>query len=160
MSKNLMDTEIGGENTQYEGSHTFVEPHDKQAGQLGGMSSVPIHIIIFLLSIRILSSHASSAFTYLDPDATTGTKLQDQVHKSASTGPNSQGVTPAEKLRYGQSIQEGGGGAGRTDASGQASSEGGFGGTEKLEADAGGSAQQRRAQGYGKETDMDQNIGA
>jgi hypothetical protein len=36
MSKNLMDTEPGGEQTQYEGVHTFVEPHNKQAGQLGG----------------------------------------------------------------------------------------------------------------------------
>lgn len=36
MSDNLMDTEKGGEQTQYEGVHTFVEPHAKQAGQLGG----------------------------------------------------------------------------------------------------------------------------
>jgi hypothetical protein len=36
MSDQLMDTEPGGEQTQYEGVHTFVEPHAKQAGQLGG----------------------------------------------------------------------------------------------------------------------------
>jgi hypothetical protein len=38
MSDKLMDTEPGGERqNQYEGVHTFVEPHAKQAGQLGGM---------------------------------------------------------------------------------------------------------------------------
>jgi hypothetical protein len=36
MSDKLMDTEPGGEQTQYEGIHTFVEPHNKQAGQFGG----------------------------------------------------------------------------------------------------------------------------
>ena len=33
----MMDTERGGEQTQYEGVKTFVEPHKKQSGQLGGM---------------------------------------------------------------------------------------------------------------------------
>jgi hypothetical protein len=37
-----MDTEPGGEQTQYEGVHTFVEPHAKQTGQLGGTSISPI----------------------------------------------------------------------------------------------------------------------
>lgn len=37
MSDKLMDTEPGGEQTQYEGAHTFVQPHAKQAGRLGGM---------------------------------------------------------------------------------------------------------------------------
>ena len=40
MSDKLMDTEPGGERqNQYEGVHTFVEPHAKEAGQLGGMTS-------------------------------------------------------------------------------------------------------------------------
>ncbi|KAF1977988.1 hypothetical protein BU23DRAFT_499002 [Bimuria novae-zelandiae CBS 107.79] len=128
MSKNLMDTEPGGQSGQYEGNLGYVEPHNKQAGQLG--------------------------------DPSTGTQPSDQAHKSASTGPNSQGVTPAEMLRYGQAIQESGGGAGRTDASGQASSEGGFGGTEKLEGGEEDAAARRRAQGYGGKVDMDRTIGA
>ncbi len=37
MSKNLMDTEPGGEQTQYEGAHNFIDGTDKQGGQLGGM---------------------------------------------------------------------------------------------------------------------------
>lgn len=41
MSGKLMDTEPGGEQTQYEGTHTFVEPHAKQTGQLGGMLPLP-----------------------------------------------------------------------------------------------------------------------
>ena len=38
MSSNLMDTEIGGEQTQYEAEYSDVKPHAKEAGQLGGMS--------------------------------------------------------------------------------------------------------------------------
>jgi hypothetical protein len=45
MSDKLMDTEPGGEQTQYEGVHTFVEPHSKQAGQMGGKNS-PIPLIL------------------------------------------------------------------------------------------------------------------
>ncbi|KAK7192515.1 hypothetical protein DPSP01_008819 [Paraphaeosphaeria sporulosa] len=105
---------------------------------------------------------------YMDPVAklsgqlgavSKGTQLADKVHESKSTGPNSQGVTPAEKMRYGQTIQESGGGGGKTTAKGHASSEGRFGGTERsdeLEDDA---AQQRRVQGYGGDKDMDRNIG-
>lgn len=38
MSSNtkLMDTERGGESTQYESIKTVTEPSDKQSGQLGG----------------------------------------------------------------------------------------------------------------------------
>jgi hypothetical protein len=39
MSDKLMDTEPGGEQTQYEGIHTFIEPHAKQGGQLEGTHS-------------------------------------------------------------------------------------------------------------------------
>ncbi|ODM16111.1 hypothetical protein SI65_08545 [Aspergillus cristatus] len=31
----LLDIEPGGENTQYESTHTFVDPPEKQTGQLG-----------------------------------------------------------------------------------------------------------------------------
>ena len=38
-----MDTAPGGENqNQYEDVHTFIEPHAKQAGQLGGMAFAPL----------------------------------------------------------------------------------------------------------------------
>lgn len=36
MSSNMMDTEKGGESTQYESIHTVTKPHSKQSGQLGG----------------------------------------------------------------------------------------------------------------------------
>lgn len=85
--------------------------------------------------------------------------MADKVHESKSTGPNSQGVTPAEKIRYGQTIQESGGGGGKTSAEGHASSAGGFGGTERSDEVEGDAAQQRRAQGYGGEKEMDANIG-
>ncbi|KAI1579953.1 hypothetical protein PtrEW13061_010114 [Pyrenophora tritici-repentis] len=75
MSDKLMDTEPGGERqNQYEGVHTFVEPHSKQAGQFG--------------------------------DPSTGTSTDTKT--SDPGAPNTHGITPADKIRYGQSIQEGG----------------------------------------------------
>lgn len=47
MSSNLMDTEKGGEQTQYEAEHTDMLPHKQEAGQLGGAHTSPspsIHI--------------------------------------------------------------------------------------------------------------------
>ncbi|PSN69137.1 hypothetical protein BS50DRAFT_572303 [Corynespora cassiicola Philippines] len=126
MSKNLMDTEPGGEQTQYEGIHTFVKPHSKQAGQLG--------------------------------DPATGTTTE--LNKAASNAPNTQGVTPAEKMRYGQAISEGGVGGKTTEATGEAATAGGFGGTDALEEQGEGFAKQRSEQGYGGERDMRRDVGA
>lgn len=105
------------------------------------------------------SGTGSNANTVIT-DPATGTQTHDLTPKSASTGPNSQGVTPAEKMRYGQSIQESGGGAGRTDTSGQANNEGSIGRVERLGEDGEGAAQQRKEQGYGGDKDMDRIIGA
>lgn len=41
----LMDTEPGGENTQYEGSNTFTQSHAKEGGQFNGDSL--LHAITF-----------------------------------------------------------------------------------------------------------------
>ncbi|KAF1963212.1 hypothetical protein CC80DRAFT_542355 [Byssothecium circinans] len=125
MTSNLMSTEPGGEQTQYERDDSDVQPHAKQAGQLG------------------------------DPTAGTTTNS----HKSASNAPNTQGVTPAAKIRYGQSIQEGGMGGKTGTVAGEAT-QGGFGGTEALKEQGGSVAQERREQGYGGSKDMDRNIGA
>ncbi|KAF2655265.1 hypothetical protein K491DRAFT_431912 [Lophiostoma macrostomum CBS 122681] len=127
----LMDTEPGGEQTQYEGEHTHVEPHANEAGQLG--------------------------------DPSTHTTTSDSQAPRASNTPNTQGVTPAEKIRYGQSIQEGGMGGQTTSSTGEAKTEGGFGGTGKLGQDGeeeDEAAKSRREQGYGGEGDMDRGIGA
>lgn len=48
---------------------------------------------------------------------------------------------------------------GKTNASGQANSEGGFGGTEAMDEDE-DAAKSRREQGYSGNKDMDRNIGA
>jgi hypothetical protein len=40
MSSGLMDTEKGGEQTQYEAEHTDVYPHKQEAGQLGGTAPI------------------------------------------------------------------------------------------------------------------------
>ncbi|KAH7392605.1 hypothetical protein BKA66DRAFT_411963 [Pyrenochaeta sp. MPI-SDFR-AT-0127] len=126
MSNKLMNTEKGGEQTQYEGVHTFVEPHAKQAGQFGGSSS-----------------------------ATTSTQ-----HKFNPNEPNTQGITNAEKIRYGQSIQEGGMGGKTTSSTGEANAEGGFGGTAAVNEQDDSFSKERREQGYGGGRDMDRNIGA
>ncbi|KAF2848848.1 hypothetical protein T440DRAFT_469918 [Plenodomus tracheiphilus IPT5] len=126
MSSNLMDTEPGGEQTQYEGVHTFVEPHAKQAGQLGNPS-----------------------------EGTT-----EAPDKRATDEPNTQGITKADKIRYGQSIQEGGVGGKTTSSTGEAHQEGGYGGTKAVDDDDDSAAKQRRQQGYGGGKEMDRNIGA
>lgn len=46
-NKNLMDTEPGGEQTQYEGQNTFVQGHSKEEGQFNGSffsSQFHIHV--------------------------------------------------------------------------------------------------------------------
>jgi hypothetical protein len=142
MSDKLMDTEPGGEQTQYEGVHTFVDPHNKQAGQLGGMQPFP------QLIVRSLNP----------ADPSTGTSTQPP--KAPVDEPNTQGVTKADKIRYGQSIQEGGMGGKTTSSTGEANSEGGFGGTKAISEDTDGFRKERREQGYGGGKDMDRNIGA
>ncbi|EOA91072.1 hypothetical protein ACJQWK_11336 [Exserohilum turcicum] len=126
MSNKLMDTEAGGEQTQYEGIHTYVEPHDKKYGQFSDSSEGT-------------SVHTKTA----DPGA-----------------PNTHGITPADKIRYGQSIQEGGMGGKTTSSSGETKAETGFGGTAALSDDNESAAKQRREQGYGGSKDMDRTIGA
>ncbi|KAF2131047.1 hypothetical protein P153DRAFT_287449 [Dothidotthia symphoricarpi CBS 119687] len=161
MSSNLMDTSPGGEQTQYESVHTFVDPHAKQAGQLGGTQPLPPSLPSSLLHpIRPNPSHPNHEYaTNLPtPDPAQGTDSPTSLPKHKTNEPNTQGVTPADKIRYGQSIQEGGMG-GKTNASGEASQDGGFGGTEAKGGDEEGAAKARREQGYGGESEMDTTIG-
>tara|TARA_R110002003_G_scaffold9_41_gene781 strand:+ start:33569 stop:33769 length:201 start_codon:yes stop_codon:yes gene_type:complete len=53
---------------------------------------------------------------FIDPATGTATSQP----KSATDEPNTQGVTKADKIRYGQSIQEGGMGGKTTSSSGEA----------------------------------------
>jgi hypothetical protein len=92
------------------------------------------------------------------PDPATGTSTQPP--KAPVDEPNTQGVSKADKIRYGQSIQEGGMGGKTTSSSGEANAEGGFGGTKALDEQDESAAKERREQGYGGEKDMDRNIGA
>jgi hypothetical protein len=154
MSDKLMDTEAGGEQTQYEGIHTYVEPHDKQYGQLSSMFNN------LLMSCTLLFSVPDSIPLTCIPSA--GSSEGTSVNaKTADPGaPNTHGITPADKIRYGQSIQEGGMGGKTTTSSGEAKADTGFGGTEALGDDDDSAAKQRREQGYGGSKDMDRNIGA
>jgi hypothetical protein len=49
---------------------------------------------------------------------------------------------------------------GKTNASGEANQEGGFGGTKRVDEKGESAAKERRKQGYGGERDMDKSIGA
>ncbi|KAF3048094.1 hypothetical protein E8E12_010251 [Didymella heteroderae] len=121
MSSGLMDTEKGGEQTQYEGEHTDMLPHKQEAGQLG--------------------ASAVQGGSTVQPTSTDTSKTNE---------PNTQGITPADKIRYGQSIQEGGMGGKTNTVTGEA---------DKATDDP-SAAEERRAQGYGGSKDMDRTIGA
>jgi len=58
----------------------------------------------------------------LSADPSTGTSVNKKT--SDPGAPNTQGITPADKIRYGQSIQEGGMGGKTTSSTGQANAEG------------------------------------
>lgn len=105
-----------------------------------------------------LALSSSTTNPFLDP--ATGTSTSDSTSNSNSNEPNTQGITPADKIRYGQSIQEGGMGGKTSNSTGEARTEGGFGGTEGLDEEGESAAQSRREQGYGGEKDMARDVGA
>jgi len=115
-----MDTEPGGEQTQYEGVHTFVKPHAKEAGQLGGMVSTLSLCITRALSLVTRTASSCHSTLTLSADASEG--ATDTLKNMAADEPNTHGISKSDKIRYGQSIQEGGMGgktAGMTGAAGQ-----------------------------------------
>ncbi|TKX24159.1 hypothetical protein C1H76_3728 [Elsinoe australis] len=132
MSKNLMDTEIGGEQDQYSSINTFNKPHATSTGQLDPSPSD--------------SSQAPSHS--LDPTST-----KSHADRGAKT---------AENIRYGQAISEQGMGGQTTTSSGGAGHEGGYGGTrdETAQGDEGENVRKRVAQGLGGEREMRGDIGA
>lgn len=67
-------------------------------------------------------SNAEQHDTNPVPDASKGTTTTPK--NTSADQPNTQGITPADKIRYGQSIQEGGMGGKTTSSSGQANAEG------------------------------------
>jgi hypothetical protein len=144
-----MDTEIGGEQTQYaitsqpterrnplankktntrpsryESEHTDTVPHKKSGGQLGqAETSVDVQ-----------------------PEAAAKQKAE-------------RGEKTAENIRYGQAISESGVGGFTTGSEGSAAQEG-VGRQQKQEQDSADAVQSRKAEGYGGEKDMDREIGA
>ncbi|KAI9725972.1 MAG: hypothetical protein M1828_002300 [Chrysothrix sp. TS-e1954] len=132
MTSNMMDTEAGGESTQYESIQTVTNPGSKQGGQLGeAQTSAPT------------TSQSQSA-------------QRDQgeaAERSART---------TENIRYGQTISEGGMGGQTTTNSGAPSTQGGFGGTQASSGsmDTGSASESREASGYGGEQDSSREVGA
>ncbi|KAF2724001.1 hypothetical protein K431DRAFT_282270 [Polychaeton citri CBS 116435] len=115
-----MDTEKGGEQTQYESEHTHVQPPKKSSGQLGAASSGP------------------------DPEA------ELQAQKLAERGERT-----AENVRYGQGISENQATVGEGEAG-----DGGYGRVKAGDTNEGDGVQERVAQGFGGDKDMDKEIGA
>jgi len=79
MTSNLMDTEKGGEQTQYEGEHSDMMPHKQEAGQLG-----------------------ASAVQGGSTSQPTSSHEIEQDNKKTDE-PNTVGISKADKIRYGQS---------------------------------------------------------
>jgi hypothetical protein len=111
-------------------------------------------------SIHKPNTHISAKNVLTHADPSTHTKAPTSSETPASGAPNTHGITPADKIRYGQSIQESGMGGKTTSSTGEANA-GGFGGTEAMEGSGMGAsaAQERRQQGYGGDNDMDTEIG-
>ncbi|KAK4540684.1 hypothetical protein LTR36_009015 [Oleoguttula mirabilis] len=72
------------------------------------------------------------------------------------------GEKTAENVRYGQAISEEGGVGGVTQGQEGSAAQEGYGGVKDQSGDGGDgeAAQERRAEGYGGERDMDRSIGA
>ncbi|MCJ1381772.1 hypothetical protein MMC17_004883 [Xylographa soralifera] len=119
MSSSMMDTEPGGENTQYESIDTQQKPHSKEGGQMGGMSYT-----------------TRKAETSVD--AVPSVQQQEKAERGEKT---------AENIRYGEAISEHGFGGETTGKSGQAN-QGGYGSTDAQE-ETEDAAKTREQQGYG-----------
>ncbi|OJD36030.1 uncharacterized protein BKCO1_1400066 [Diplodia corticola] len=134
MSSNLMDTEPGGRNTQYESIKTVTNPTAKEPGQLG---------------------HAAPPTNKTADDAGTGGGSNTHVSPAEKIR---FGQAMSEEGGVSGYTEPAAAGAGR------AVHEGGFGGTEALveggDGDAADEARRRRAQGYGGSGDMDKGVGA
>ncbi|TKA81102.1 hypothetical protein B0A49_00397 [Cryomyces minteri] len=88
MSSGLMDTEAGGEGTQYESIQTVTEPHKKSSGQLGGA------------------------------EPHTAAPPSDASVPTEGGAGNARGDRTAENIRYGQNTSESGMGGMTTTSSG------------------------------------------
>jgi len=108
-----------------------------------------------------------STNTFTKPHSKQGGQLSDpstDIPADAPSGPTAErAAKTAENIRYGQAMSEQGMG-GKTAPSansGEGNVDGGFGGTVSQEgAGAVDAADERRAQGYGGEKDMDREVGA
>ncbi|KAF2498119.1 hypothetical protein BU16DRAFT_456633 [Lophium mytilinum] len=135
MADKLMDTEPGGENTQYESINEFTKAPKKESGQLGGMQPSQILPILYRSTLCPPSQYPT--------DTSTPAATEDKNEA------NSVGITPADKIRYGQALQEGGMG-GKTEGGleSNTSTSDGLGREEEGEQSGNGGA--RAAQGYGE----------
>ncbi|TID24184.1 hypothetical protein E2P81_ATG02491 [Venturia nashicola] len=141
MSSKLMDTEVGGEQTQYESIQTVTKPHSKESGQLGGISS----------SSTPPSPEPSNQTDFVATSENTSTPSTD----SADPVSKERGEKTAENVRYGQAISEQGVGGFTAPGlnGGSAMQEGG---SARQEEDTG---RMRREQGYGGDEEMSKTVG-
>ncbi|ESZ96030.1 hypothetical protein SBOR_3603 [Sclerotinia borealis F-4128] len=128
----MMDTERGGENTQYESQNIFTQSPAKDQGTLGGISYFSISPINYSLSLSSLSPNTRVNQTHplikVDSTGPTEATLQSAAKHKA------RGEKTAENIRYGEAISEHGfggetvgneGGVGLGSESGDGKGEGG-----------------------------------
>ncbi|KAK3064151.1 hypothetical protein LTS18_009723 [Coniosporium uncinatum] len=139
MSDKLMDTEVGGETSQYA---LFSTHPDTRSRNL------------------IAQRRYESIQTVTKPHSKEGGQISDTPTRSdpSETGPSEdRAAKTAENIRYGQNMSESGMG-GMTNQTGSANSEGGFG--EETSSDGADPGQSRREQGYDAKHEMNREIGA
>jgi hypothetical protein len=168
MSSNLMDTEIGGEQTPYEAEYSDVKPHAKEAGQLGGMRP-DVPAIRFELCEPVSNPVHRPGPRHLRNTAQEGNeRAQHARHYNRgqdTVWPEHPGGRHGRKDNFfdrtGERRRYVIAGSGVLRARYDDVLMGlGYGGTTAVDEDATGAAQQRREQGYGGGKDMDRNIGA
>jgi hypothetical protein len=116
------------------------------------LTSSHLHPLLFLFSQLTMFSTASAVQGGSTSQPTSSHEIEQDNKKTDE--PNTVGISKADKIRYGQSIQEGGMG-------GKTGAEGGLadGGADEPTAE-GGASELRRQQGYGGEADMSKDVGA
>ena len=135
-----MDTAPGGEQTPYEAEHTDIDPPAKLSGQLGGMlllSNIHIspskgntlyllrgHFALFNPFPHFPRVSATHQLIRVHVDSSEGTATAKSLQEKKTDEPNTEGVSTADKIRFGQKISEEGMGGQTSSSMGSAGTEG------------------------------------
>ncbi|RDL40322.1 uncharacterized protein BP5553_00301 [Venustampulla echinocandica] len=130
---NLMDTEPGGEQTQYEGTSTFMKPHEKSRGSFGDWDIFPVAVGGCFNSDFPRVIETSSATEDFQ-------KAEDKNNAANGGGDGGERMMGGEQGYAGQTVGN----------QGEAAKGAGYGKVEdRGEGKTEGAAKTRREQGYG-----------